>query len=65
MYEVSLEKFNGPMHLLLSLIEEKKMAIGEIVLSQVTDQFLEYLKQLQAEAKAVEERITELRKAQS
>ena len=47
MYEVSLEKFSGPLDLLLSLIEEKKMAIGEVVLSQVTDQFLEYLKQLQ------------------
>ncbi len=47
MYQVSLEKFNGPLDLLLSLIEEKKMAIGEVVLSQVTDQFLEYLKQLQ------------------
>lgn len=48
MYEVSLKKFNGPLDLLLSLIEEKKMAISEVVLSQVTDQFLEYLKQLQS-----------------
>jgi len=47
MYQVSLEKFSGPMDLLLSLIEEKKMAIGEVVLSQVTDQFLEYLKEVQ------------------
>ena len=47
MYQVSLDKFSGPLGLLLSLIEEKKMAIGEIVLSQVTDQFLEYLKKVQ------------------
>ena len=47
MYQVSLDKFSGPLDLLLSLIEEKKMAIGEIVLSQVTDQFLEYLKKIQ------------------
>lgn len=47
MYQVSLDKFSGPLDLLLSLIEEKKMAIGEIVLSQVTDQFLEYLKKVQ------------------
>ncbi len=47
-YKVNLEKFNGPLDLLLSLIEEKKLAIGEVVLSQVTDQFLEYLKQLQS-----------------
>lgn len=47
MYQVSLDKFSGPLDILLSLIEEKKMAIGEIVLSQVTDQFLEYLKKIQ------------------
>ncbi len=47
MYQVSLDKFSGPLDLLLSLIEEKKMAIGEVVLSQVTDQFLEYLKKVQ------------------
>lgn len=43
-YKVSLEKFSGPLDLLLSLIEEKKLAINEISLSNVTDQFLEYLK---------------------
>lgn len=43
-YKVSLEKFSGPLDLLLSLIEEKKLAISEISLSQVTDQFLKYLK---------------------
>lgn len=47
MYEVSLSKFTGPLDLLLSLIEEKKLAISEISLSQVTDQFLEYLKKLE------------------
>ena len=48
MYEVSLSKFTGPLDLLLSLIEEKKMAIGEISLVQVTDQFLEYLKKIES-----------------
>lgn len=43
-YQVSLTKFTGPLDLLLSLIEEKKLAINEVSLSQVTDQFLEYLK---------------------
>ena len=47
MYEVSLSKFTGPLDLLLSLIEEKKMDIGEISLAQVTDQFLEYLKKIE------------------
>ena len=44
---MSLEKFSGPLDILLSLIEEKKMAINEISLSQVTDQFLDYLKNLE------------------
>lgn len=43
-YQVNLTKFSGPLDLLLSLIEEKKLAISEISLSAVTDQFLEYLK---------------------
>ncbi|HEY4495314.1 MAG TPA: segregation/condensation protein A [Candidatus Paceibacterota bacterium] len=47
-YQVSLEKFSGPLDLLLSIIEEKKLAISEISLSQVADQFLEYLKKLSA-----------------
>src|SRR3989344_7586468 len=45
-YTVNLEKFSGPLDLLLSLIEEKKLAINEISLSNVTDQFLEHLKNI-------------------
>ncbi|MDP3004303.1 MAG: segregation/condensation protein A [Candidatus Azambacteria bacterium] len=47
MYQVNLTKFNGPLDILFSLIEEKKMAINEISLSAVTDQFLEYLKKFE------------------
>ena len=46
-YKVSLEKFSGPLDVLLSLIEEKKLAISEISLNAVTDQFLEYLKKIE------------------
>lgn len=46
-YKVNLEKFSGPLDLLASLIEEKKMAINEISLAQATDQFLGYFKKLQ------------------
>ena len=46
-YKVNLEKFSGSLDLLSSLIEEKKMAINEISLSAVTDQFLEYLKKFE------------------
>jgi len=49
-YKVNLEKFSGPLDLLFSLIEEKKMAINEISLAQVTDQFLGYFKKLQEDA---------------
>lgn len=45
-YKVNLEKFSGPLDVLLSLIEEKKLAVNDISLSQVTDQFLEYLNKL-------------------
>jgi segregation and condensation protein A len=50
MYQVNLTKFNGPLDLLFSLIEEKKMAINEISLAQATDQFLGYFKKLQEDA---------------
>ncbi len=37
------KEFNGPLDLLLSLIEEKKKDISEVAISEVTDQFLQYL----------------------
>ena len=49
-YKVNLEKFRGPLDILFSLIEEKKLLINEVSLSDVTDQFLEYLKKLEANA---------------
>jgi segregation and condensation protein A len=44
MYQVKLEKFEGPMDLLLDLIEKEKLDITELSLSKVTDQYLEYLR---------------------
>lgn len=46
-YTVRLEKFSGPLDVLFSLIEEKKLIINEVSLSEVADQFLEYLKNLE------------------
>lgn len=43
MYEIKTEKFNGPLDLLLKLIEKQKLEITEIALSQVTDQYIQYL----------------------
>ncbi|MBU1132297.1 segregation/condensation protein A [Patescibacteria group bacterium] len=46
MYSIKTQKFNGPLDLLLQLIEEKKMEITDIALSEVTEQYLEYLEKL-------------------
>lgn len=42
-YQVKLEKFQGPLDLLLQLIEKNKLDITEVSLAQVTDQYLKYL----------------------
>lgn len=46
-YEIKLEKFTGPLDLLLQLIEQEELDITEVSLAQVTDQYLEYLKQVE------------------
>ena len=43
MYKVKLEKFEGPLDLLLQLIESADLDITEISLAQVADQFMQYL----------------------
>lgn len=42
-FSVKAGQFEGPLELLLSLIEERKMLISDISLSQVADDFLSYL----------------------
>ncbi len=44
MYSVKLPKFEGPLNLLLELIEEKKLDINEVSISKVADDFLEYVR---------------------
>lgn len=44
MYQVKLEKFEGPMELLLELIEKEKMDITELSLSKVADEYLEFIR---------------------
>lgn len=46
-YQVQLEKFQGPLDVLLQLIEEQQLPISEISLAAVTQQFLRYIKTLQ------------------
>ncbi len=42
-YQIHLEQFDGPLDLLLSLIEKEKMDITSISLAKVTDQYIGYL----------------------
>ncbi|MBU0707748.1 segregation/condensation protein A [Patescibacteria group bacterium] len=47
MYKIRLEQFEGPLDLLLKMIEEEKLDITTVSLARVTDQFLAYLEQLE------------------
>lgn len=42
--QIKLEKFEGPLDLLLRLIEDQRLDITQISLAKVTEQFLEYIK---------------------
>lgn len=42
-YAVRLEQFEGPLELLLQLIEKEKLDITRVSLAKVADQYLEYL----------------------
>lgn len=43
-YHIKTEKFEGPLDLLLELIEKEKMNITEFSLAHVTDQYLEHIR---------------------
>lgn len=45
--KVKVEQFEGPLDLLLQLIENQQLDITSLSLSAVTEQFLEYIKQLE------------------
>ena len=45
-YQVATEVFQGPLDLLLQLIERAELDISKLALSEVTDQFLDHMKQL-------------------
>lgn len=42
--KVKIQQFEGPLDLLLSLIEEEKLDVTEISLAHVTEQFLQYMR---------------------
>ncbi|EKE11906.1 MAG: hypothetical protein ACD_15C00002G0001 [uncultured bacterium] len=43
-YNVKTDKFEGPMDLLLELIEKEKLDVTELSLAHVADQYLEYIR---------------------
>src|SRR3989344_3216553 len=47
MLHTKTKNFEGPLDLLLSLIEERKLDVTTIALADVTEQFLQYIKQLE------------------
>ena len=43
-YETKIDAFEGPLDLLLHLISEAKVDIHEIKISEITEQYLAYIK---------------------
>lgn len=48
MFNIKTEQFSGPLDLLLRLIEERNLQITDISLSNVTNEYLEYIKQAES-----------------
>ena len=46
---VKLEAFEGPLDLLLHLIDKNKVDIYDIPIVEITEQYLDYIKQMEAE----------------
>jgi len=44
MINIKIEKFEGPLSLLLKMIEKEKLGIAEISLVKIADQYIEYIK---------------------
>src|SRR3989338_1089512 len=49
--EVTTERFSGPLYALLMMVEEKKLSINEISLSQIADQYIAQIKQAETLSK--------------
>ncbi len=48
MLHAKVKQFEGPLDLLLNLIEDRQLDITQIAIAEVTEQFLQYIKQLQS-----------------
>ncbi len=47
-FQVRQEKFEGPLEVLLDLIEREKLSVTEVSLAKLTDEYLIYIKSLEA-----------------
>ncbi len=48
-YQIKTDAFQGPFHLLLSLIQERKFFINDLSLAQVTEDYLNYINKLEVD----------------
>ena len=46
-YAIKIENFEGPLDLLCHLIDKNKMNIYDINLSEITDQYIKYLNEME------------------
>ena len=46
-YAIKIENFEGPLDLLCHLIEKNKMSIYDIHLNEITDQYIQYLNEME------------------
>ena len=46
-YAIRTENFEGPLDLLCHLIDKNKMNINDIKISDITDQYMDYIKQME------------------
>lgn len=46
-YEVSIDAFEGPLDLLLHLMKQSKISIYEVKISEITQQYLDYIKAME------------------
>lgn len=58
--ELRLEKYEGPMDLLLHLIDKNKVSITDIPIVQITEQYLEYIKTISADKMEVMSEFVEM-----
>ena len=47
MYEIKLNQFEGPLGLLLEMIERRKLFISDVSLAEIANSYVEYLKQFE------------------